>query len=296
MYSSIMVPLDGTSFAEEALPAAIRLARASGARLSLVRVVDTEETSSHDPPAQSAVHYLNKISSRVLARTGVSARASVVRGDVATALCQEAVTRNCDLIVMSTHGHGALGRVFQSNVADRIARHAPCPVLFMRATEAENDWAVHKRFTHVLVPLDGAPVAEQALAMALNLAHADEARLTLLHIAKPHAVMAGAGACIANDHAVFETTESDGESHSYLQTVAEKARSQRMRSFTDVRVQRGNPANVIVEFADETAVDLIAMTTRGHHGIRRALLGSVATAVLHKSQAAVLLLPPTATG
>lgn len=305
MYKSIMVPLDGSGFAEEALPTAIRLARAGGGRLVLARVVDRAapsllltsalaEEAWTDTPADRAADYLEEVSDRILHRTGVHSDIVVLKGGVASSLRKEAAQRQCHLIVMSTHAHGPFGRAFQSSVADKIARSAACPVLFVRAGGAKRDWNVHRRFVHILVPLDGTHPSEHALHPAIEMSNLDDARLTLLHVAQPQlagAIVGTAPFPTGGDHEV-EPEEAERMSWAYLHSVAERVEQQRIRPHTDVHFLIGTPAEEILDFADGNAADLIVMTTRGLGGVRRMVLGSTATSVLHHARAAVMLIPP----
>src|SRR5687767_10265096 len=234
MYKSILVPLDGSPFSEEALPTAIRLARGSGARLLLARVVDRAvpsillssplaEQSWAESPMDRATDYLEDVSSRILASTGVRTEIAVLRGGVASSLRGEAARAHCDLIVMSTHAHGTIGRVFQSSVADRLARSVACPVLLIRAHGIGSDWTIHRRFLHVLVPLDGTNAAESALTAAVEIANIHDARLTLLHVAQPQLV--GAHVAAAPFNATYspdgiEPEDTERMSHEYLDSIA----------------------------------------------------------------------------
>lgn len=308
MYKSIMVPLDGTTFSEEALPTAIRLARGSGARLLLARVVDRSvpsilltralaEEPWADTPADRAADYLEDVSARVLASTGVRTEIAVLAGGVASSLRNEAARAQCDLIVMSTHAHGTIGRVFHSSVADRLARSVACPVLLIRAHGIAPDWSVHRRFLHVLVPLDGTDAAEDALSAAVDIANIDDARLTLLHVAQPQLVAAQVAA--APFSATYtpdgiEPEAAERMSRDYLFSVAAGLQARRVRPFTDVRLVNGAPADEIVQFAEENGVDLIVMTTRAQGGLRRRVIGGTTTSVLYYADTAIMLLPPTA--
>jgi nucleotide-binding universal stress UspA family protein len=288
MYRSIMVPLDGSAFSEEALPTAIRLARGSCARLLLTRVVER---------GAPATRYLEDVSDRILASTGVRSEIAVLRGGVASSLRKEAARARCDLIVMSTHAHGAIGRVFHSSIADRLARSVACPVLLIRAHGIARDWNVHRRFLHVLVPLDGTAGAESALGAAVEIANIDDARLTLLHVAQPQ--LAGAHAAAAPFNATYmpdgiEPEDTERMSREYLGSVAASLQSRRVRPVTDVRLVDGAPAEEIVRFAEESGVDLIAMATRAQGSVRRLVAGSTTTSVLYHAPAAIMLLPPMA--
>ena len=146
MYRRIVVPVDGSELAERALPQAEALARLTGAPLHLVRVVDltsmarygtiglhaevtafqrllaNEEAVARDDLARTA---------RGLRDRGVSVTTEERRGDAATEIV--AATEPGDVIVMATHGRGGVTRWFLGSVAEEVARHAPVPVLLVRA-------------------------------------------------------------------------------------------------------------------------------------------------------------------
>jgi nucleotide-binding universal stress UspA family protein len=150
MYRLIMVPLDGTRFSEEALPVAIRLARASGAKLLLVRVVDRTVPamllasplageSWGDTPANEALQYLASLADAVVASTGVITSATVLRGGIASSVRNEAARVKCDLIVMGTHGRQGRERANVGSVAEAVLKQTSCPVLTVKNPKFPSD-------------------------------------------------------------------------------------------------------------------------------------------------------------
>ncbi len=149
MYSHILVPLDGSPLAETALTHAEGLARHLSSRLLLVRVANLPATLIGEvapmggpmPPeliedainaeTDEAKEYLTKTAER-LKGDGIETEWEVVEGDPSHAIIETAHTRNCDLIVMGTHGRSGLPRLVLGSVADRILRDSHLPVLFIR--------------------------------------------------------------------------------------------------------------------------------------------------------------------
>lgn len=140
MFKKIMVPLDGSSFAEEALPYARGLAEYARATILLARVDE-----GHEPPPGvfvpataipevfqlSAGEYLEQQAAR-LTMGGLAVQTIVLEGRVPDALLRCARDENVDLIVMSTHGRTGLSRLLMGSVAEQIVHGAPCPVLLIR--------------------------------------------------------------------------------------------------------------------------------------------------------------------
>jgi nucleotide-binding universal stress UspA family protein len=143
MYQCILLTLDRSPLAEQALPHAVALARACEARLELLSVVplsdgDHEASTStrEDGERQGAEtrDYLAGMAAR-LEEEGLQVGAAVRFGDVAAEVLHHAEASEADLIVMATHGRSGLGRWVYGSVADHVLRHATMPVLLVRATE-----------------------------------------------------------------------------------------------------------------------------------------------------------------
>ena len=145
MYERILVTLDMSELAEKALPHAIELAKAFGAELHLVSVVPVIEPEAMQSAGVSidwqaqldrAREYMGGVRKELIA-TGVEAEWDVCQGDVTEEILRYCEQQECDIIVMSTHGRSGLGRWVYGSVADRVLRHAPVPVLLVRASEQE---------------------------------------------------------------------------------------------------------------------------------------------------------------
>jgi nucleotide-binding universal stress UspA family protein len=138
----ILIPLDGSDLAEHALPLATELARQAGAAIILMRSV-TWATESLGMLAGAAPEllglaeegtrgYLSEVA-KGLADQGLSVSIDVRFDPAADGILACAAEGSADLIVMSTHGRGGLGRWVYGSVADRVLRGAPIPVLLVRA-------------------------------------------------------------------------------------------------------------------------------------------------------------------
>jgi nucleotide-binding universal stress UspA family protein len=131
MYAQILIPLDGSSVAESALPRAEALARLASSTLYLVRAAAPEDEAL-------AAAYLARIATEVRAR-GLVAETVVATGRPADVVVGEAAKRAIDLIVMTTHGRSGPGRWVLGSVADEVLHNAPAPVLLVRSgTDASN--------------------------------------------------------------------------------------------------------------------------------------------------------------
>ncbi len=142
MYHRILVPLDGSGFAEAALPHAHALAVNAGAELALLRVVlpPRAEYQTPEPLRLQAVYldteadalaYLDSVAADLRA-AGLRVTVEVCTGPVVETILDYAESIHADLIVMSTHGRSGMARWFIGSVADKVVRAARLPVLLAR--------------------------------------------------------------------------------------------------------------------------------------------------------------------
>ncbi len=213
MYRKILVPLDGSSLAEEALDYARVLAGCAGAEVVLLRVtpvptymptrpepVGAPRASSHlDPMArvgayptmsgpndsvrvqravETAERYLESVDATLKA-AGFRTRVITRPGPVADVILDTSDALGIDLIAMSTHGRGGLRRFLLGSVATQVVQHARVPVLLRRAAGPQSRTSPIR---HILVALDGSPHAASVLPHVGELAQCVKADVTLLRV------------------------------------------------------------------------------------------------------------------
>lgn len=291
--SRILVPLDGSLAAEQALPRAADLSRAAGAEIVLVRVAPAaEDPEAHVRAVHEATEYLDGVSER-LAGQELRVDTSVPYGDAAEWIAEEARLREADLIAMSTHGRSGLGRWIYGSVAEAVLARAPVPVLLIRTWRTEADPTPSGQAPRLLVPLDGSAFAEKALPVALRLADALGAELALTRAVYPPSPPLTQEWMVASYLAEELQVREEG-ARQYLSDVARRLAAKGRETEIDVRV--GLPVEVVAEAAEEHNAALIVMTTRGHTGVSRLVLGSVAHAVLLESRKPLVLVRPQTDG
>lgn len=294
MFSTAIVALDGSALAARALPCARRLAQA-GTTLVLVRAsVPPDEVASMPThyaylPAREQAHLArlraqSELQAAVEALEGLAVTSRLVDAPAATAIAEAAASEAADLIVMSTHGHGGLGRLLFGSVTDEVVRGATVPVLVVPAA-CTHTWPVGQPL-RVIVPLDGSPLAAEALGPAAELLATLGGELILLGVIEPDAGYYPD----ALVHVQAEPLRETAEAARYLDGVAANLDSARVR----VQVASGGAAAAIVRAASEVGADAIAMATQGRGGLARVLLGSVATATLQQAHVPLLLRRPAA--
>ena len=192
MYRSILVPLDGSAAAEQALPMALSLARRFAAALTIIHVhVPTwgvyGEGGVYDALVDREIRegmraYLDGIVERISTGTDISLSSAVLEGLVPGAIKRHATESDVDLVVMTTQGRGPVARFWLGSVADRLVRQLTIPILFVRPQEGEVDLTQEPKLGRMLIPLDGSELAEQILDPATALAAATNAEVTLLRV------------------------------------------------------------------------------------------------------------------
>lgn len=301
MYRTIVVPLDGSAFAEQAIPTAAALANALGSLLSLIRVHEVvpygfgfrEDTDRF--LRNEECEYLAKVAKEVSRDFGIHPSTNLLTGRAADEICTEASRSGDSLIVMSTHGRTGLSRMWVGSTADGVLHHATTPLLMLRATEDQHNttagWPLP--FRTIVVPLDGTPFSEQVLAHAAVVAEASSAKLVLLHVVAPviPAPPEFPVPYMPPSAIVGEATEALVErSQQYTRRLTDALHCSHPGLEVSRQVEvEDNVARAIIETAEKRGADLVAMATHGR-GLSRLVVASVADKVVRGGPGAVLLI------
>ncbi|MBW3533749.1 MAG: universal stress protein [Gemmatimonadetes bacterium] len=293
MFDRMLVPLDGSTFAEAALPLALTLARRGGGCVRLVAVHEAVPAFAYgdrDEAARTwARDYLEQLREKLVATTEQDISTAVREGGVVDEIRHEAEAWPADVVVMATHGRGAVSRVWLGSVADGCVRRVNRPVLLVRPPQGSDapDFTASD-VSRVVVPLDGSPLAEGALDGAARLSELFEAPLSLIRaVAYPIGPMSPyLPHTIEMSRQVVDDARDAAER--YLGEVAERMRARGLEVDATV-VTDQHAAHAILEHAGD---DPVAMATHGRSGMERALLGSVADKVIRGAGGPVLALRP----
>ncbi len=309
MFRSILVPLDGSSFGEQALPVAFSIARHSGASLTLMHVhqmldvyyaeLQPMTEAIEDSLRKNEKEYLDNLARRLGEADSVNVTTVFKEGQVAAQVRNHAVETKVDLVVMSTHARGAVGRFWLGSTADELVRELPMPIMLIHPNDQSVDIKQNVAFNNILVPLDGTPLAEQIVAPATSLAKLFRADITLLRVVRPlvpSIVPVGMGTFndvvghLAQDVSKLQE-QLEKEALGYLEKLAQKLRAENLIVKTQIALADQPGVGVLCE-ARTLGSDLIALETHGRRGLTRLFLGSVADKVLRGSPVAVLVHRP----
>ncbi len=324
MFTRILVPLDGSPYAAEALPFAARIARATGAELLLAAVFDTgvlyPAYFGPVPLPQSMIDeqfaafdtYLRQLASDPDLQ-GIAVRTTVLSGLTALTLLATIEGERIDLGVLNSHGRHGVARWWLGSVAEYLARSSPTPLLILRQpptasedtredTKVETPW-------QAVIGLDGSAFAEEALAPTIQIAQAlsgdQDAPIHLAQVVHPVSEPDDLGQILTDTlqaHAAH--AESVRQARSELETVADRLRAQYPAAhITRTVVESPDPAAALINLAERSQDEampgghlntLLGLATHGRTGLARWTVGSVAARVLEGSHTPLVVIRPTA--
>ncbi len=286
----IIVPLDGSSLAEQALPVAEALQRVYKAKLTLVSVVRWRTmlgpVVKAVGPAESArvehEKYLKGLEKEMRAG-GVRVDHVVGLGPVAETLNYIAEKVNADLIVMTARGRSGLERWSVGSKASKILQITDIPVLLIRPSKEEG---IRVRFKTLLVPLDGSEFSERVLPYVRSVDPAFVSKVILLTVPiVPEPELYGTMADVVESLRMT----AEAQAYDYLNSVADVLRKDGLD--VEVMVRGTDPATTIVDVSEEKDVDLVMITSHGRGGYDPTSLGKVADRVIHGGTRPTFLLP-----
>lgn len=314
MYSTLLVPLDGSPEAELSLPsvASLTLANPQGARVVLVRSAAEPEPQQGMPigPAQvraleEAESYLRSVAMR-LTRAGVDVSATTGAGDFVDVIDSQVQTENADVIVMATHGRWGVDRLVHGSLAESVLARAERPVLLFGPGAASGT-----RFERMLIPLDGGPFSAAVLPAAAGFARSFGIKhIDLLAILPTQSVHVDELDGAPPTWALEKMGIVDVGQGTYALHASQPIVSQRVQELqhaleywsewlgesgaevhAHVRYDIGlsGTAQSTLAVATELKADLIVMRTHARRGFARAITGSVADEVVRASRLPVLL-------
>lgn len=299
MAQIIVVPLDGSRYAEQALPLAVELAKRQHAELDLVHVFEAlpPYLVQGAPPIDPALdmelrrerqQYLEGLADRLRSGAPVNVRCrTLISTDVANTLAEYLAERCADLTILTTRGRGGFNGIWVGSVPTRLVRHSQVPVLLVRAREGGVPDAGARIPQKILVPLDLTPVDEEALDGLAAIATPGETELFLLNVREP----APLSDLDAPTVAPYSASELESGADDYLERLARRIRSRGFVVTPQVVVDE-SPANAILQFADAWKMDLIVLELEPHaqtRGAWRHLPGRVTEKVMRDAHVPVLI-------
>lgn len=296
---TIVVPIDGSNFAEHALPYALGIANHCNAKIHLVHVFSASE-AVRDPIhlmvdqnciARQRIHREEHLEglTRLLMRAHphVAVTGSIRdSGNVVEALHD--ATKDADLIVMAAHRRNAWSRFWRGGVTEQVLRSVDSPILLAPGREEPVDLTQPRLLRSILVPLDGTERAEQALRSAARIGTVTDARYDLLRVIRAWNFF-GSSALGAGGMMPLPGEETEAVARQYLRSVSSRIGLDVSRAIGRVVIDDRPIATAILGNADRLAADVISLTTRGRGRFSRLIRESIAETVVHNGSIPVLL-------
>lgn len=267
MFERVIATLDGSRFAEAALPYAAALRDALGSDLVLLRV-------AHEGEAFDAQKYVENTAGKLAAK-GTALPAHGVPGE---AILRELESEPKALVVMATHGRSGLMETVMGSVASAVVQKVEIPVLLLRPADDAAGLDVRPAIKSIVVTLDGSEYSERIVGPAVELAK-------------------GLGAGVKVVQVVFAGTRSEAvKSGDVLETSYVRSRAEKMRDDygidPDWDVLHGDPAEAISDSVEGAPGAMLAMASHARKPISKAVLGSVTSACLRRAGVPVLVVGP----
>jgi nucleotide-binding universal stress UspA family protein len=300
---SVLVPLDGSPFAEQALPWALAIARAARARLRLALVHQVPYPPPLDEASsrlyvrievalrKSQGEYLRRVAERIRRGHPVQISRAMLQGTPAAALGEYVRDVGVDLVVMTTHALGGIRRAWLGSVADRLVRSLEIPMLVIRPSEDGAGMAEIPGVAEILVALDGSRRAEAILPSAAALARLFGAKLNLVQVVHPVTMMTDPPTAFPTELDEELTRLRRREAQDYLDGVAEQLTRQGVPA-SGAAVLGGSAFDTIRDAARAPGTGMVALATHGRGGLRRLVLGSVADKLVRGGELPVLVTRP----
>lgn len=318
MFKRILIPLDGSPRAEQALPVAARLAQASEGTLFLLHVVNTTQEAmtygfggAFVPPGavennfSGGLIYLDQLLQRTHLRGLTAVERQVVSGNPAEKILRVAEEQQVDLIIIASHGYTGFIQWLLGSVAERVAHHAPIPVLIMRDGDplSAHFRADGSTVVRALVPVDLATHEQDAIVPIAQLVAAlsspGKGMLHLLQIMVPPERASVDEKEILLNRARANLDTRGQEIREMVREHLTPALPPKITWSISVDSDIAEGIARVAENGEETPesgrvkhCDLIAMTTHRLQGIQKWVTGSITDRVLHTTRLPLLVVRP----
>lgn len=306
MYSTILVPLDGSERAETIIPYVEQLARKENVHVVFAQVIEpTIRSAILNLDKEREVAYpLQKIDQvqqyltgwkNNFEQQGLSSDLLLLKGVAVEGIVEAANFVNADLVAMTSQGKTGLARTLYGSVTSGLLNKIHCPLFVVQSKQLQKKAEIKR----ILIPLDGSPRSETVIDHAVTIAQLDQATLVLLHVVRtgyqtttPIDVESEINETfVAKDlfnrlgeHEEFERLK---QARDYLLNIRSQLQEQGLT--VEANLMYGRPIESIITLANQTNIDLITLTNQGRTGLAQVFYGSVASGILNASNRPLLI-------
>jgi nucleotide-binding universal stress UspA family protein len=297
MFKNLLVPLDGSQLAESVLPVVTYLAKKTKATVTLVHVVEQNAPKEvhgqiHLQNQAQANDYLQQIAQKAF-DPDIQVKYHVHTAEVtkvSQSIAEHISELGTDLVVMCTHGRGGVKDLLFGSIAQQVIALGETPVLFIRPGAIPEATPFHCQ--NILIPLDGQPAHEQGFLQIIDFTQLCQATLHLIRVIWTFGTLSGEWTTTSRFLPGSTTKILDMEvqnASDYLNELLLKLKKTNLKA--TVNVFRGDPADVITEFAQDIKADLIVLGTHSKIGTEAFWAGSITPKICKSSHIPILLIP-----
>ena len=297
MFKHILLPLDGSTLAEVAIPYAVEFCKQLDARITLLHVIEKDAPPEihgqrHLTTEAESCDYLGEIAEKYFGFCkSVNRHVHTEEvSKVSASIVDHSDELKPDLIILTAHGEGGLRDIVAGSIAQQVIAAGSVAVLLIHADEVAKKKS--NLIKNLLIPLDGDPDHEYSFDVAADLAKRLDSRLKMIRVIPTYSTLTGEYAAVgtllpATTSVYLDIAEE--EACEFLQEKLEMLREKGLH--VEAETQRGDIPQEVVEAAERLNCDLIVLGTHGKAGLSAFWAGSVAPKIVAKTHLPILLVP-----
>jgi nucleotide-binding universal stress UspA family protein len=279
-YDHVLIPLDGSKFAAEALETAAALAERFGAALHAISVAGDEQDADR----------LRTTLPEIVRAGGDSASAQVVVGDdPVTEILRRAQQLDPCLVCLSTHGRGRIAGAVIGSAARELLQRSPASIVAVgpsaRQPSFVYDWPAPLTVPRLVACVDGSAPSEAVLTVAAQWATTLDMELSILTVSEPLPPP------LRPDTTQRRRHGPDGDADAYVAQLAAQLDSPDRNVTAHVAYDPLSPARGVQAHLGPHPAGLVAVTTHARTGMQRLWFGATAASIIQAATVPVLVVP-----
>ena len=284
---NILVLLDGSKEAAQAIPMTKAVARSTKAQVTILSAIKEPITSrqrrTHHIVVDERKTYLKRVANDFI-HNGIDAQYFIREGSISDATKQYIDEDGIDLVITTTRGKSGKPHWLDGGVSRKLVQMIDIPILIVKYRE--DGYPPASTVKRIMVTLDGSLHSEHILPYARALAQAFGSELLLMSVP---AVPEVKDYRAASDIVEKIRHKAENNIRKFLSAVARSLRRDRLRVRT--LVKGSIPARTIMEISEKEKMDMIMLTSRGRGSLDLLLMGSVAEEVVRDTQIPIFMMP-----
>ncbi|MFC6964387.1 universal stress protein [Halocatena marina] len=295
MYSTILIPCDGSEASTAALDHGVAIADTYDATVHLLHVVNVgTEIAASGMAVGEVMNTLTDIGHEILSEAatraedaGVAYEKELLEGIPSEAIGEYATDRSIDLTVMGTAGRSGVTEHLLGSTTDRVLRRTDTPILIV--PDADSASTDSGSYAHILAPTDGSENAERAAPYGADITHHTNATL---HVVSVVDVQAEGG--VFNVGGVSEEfiDHLEEQGHEAVSHFSDRVRETDVDIDLRRSVTHGTPHEALREYVADNEIDIVVVSSQGISNLASQHLGSVADRVIRTVDRPILVVPP----